>query len=134
MLSQLRSLVDEMELLAERLDAFPEEMMEARPAPDTPSIKEELGSLAADDREVLRSSSPFNGNEAPGATDWNEWKTGDLLSEVQSARRQLVETLEDLPEETWKDDAIKIIHRDTETLRAVSRRFYESNLSGRRDR
>ena len=71
-------------------------------------------------------------------TGWNSCRARDLVRGVQAGRNELVDVFEKLPHDAWDNDArenaLKIIRRDTNCLRSISRRFYESTLSGRYER
>ena len=155
-LHQLRHLSDEMDLLARRIERFPSEILDAHPSPGEPSIKEYLGSLIECDREALlrlknRAPEEALQEDARGdaaqhdggpredeGTGWNSCRARDLVRGVQAGRNELVDVFEKLPHDAWdhaaRENALKIIRRDTNCLRSISRRFYESTLSGRYER
>ncbi|ARA93562.1 hypothetical protein AWN76_010590 [Rhodothermaceae bacterium RA] len=156
LVDQLAYLIDEIEMLRGRIDRVPASILEARPLPGDLSVKELFGLIATRDADVrlplLRRMmaeaepvfSPADDRALVQGGGWNDRSIEAILTELQAARRALVEAVQALPAAAWTRTArfgeasrsvYELLHaaiqQDADDLRTLGYRLYESNLSGR---
>lgn len=156
LLEQLAYLVDEVTALQGLVARVPEPVLEGRPLPGEPTLKEMFGLLAACDehvflpqfkRMVAEEEPVFDAVDEPqlvAATAWNEWAMPSLLERIRDARSRLVDFLSALPEREWTrtgrfggevydvySRAYHVTQHDLDVLRTVGMRLHESRLGDR---
>jgi hypothetical protein len=153
LLDQLRYFVEEVDHLASMLGGIPESVFEARPHPDSRSIKELYGRIAYYDeairlpgiRRMVEEDNPnLSTSDAGDAEAWNDLPMKDLLIRLKSARLQLVAGVEALFPADWSRrarwdevdlDVYGVVHamiqQDVDWLRTISYRLYGVRIPSR---
>ena len=151
LVAQLEYLLEEVEALEAVVDVVPAGVLEARPLPDQPTIKELFGVLVRADEDVyLPQLERVVAEDAPlfalpdaavlaTREPWNEQPVTALLARLHRARTALIAFLRALPPGEWQRTAVfaggirdvyglahHITQHDAEVLRAVGHRLYES--------
>jgi hypothetical protein len=156
LLDQLAYLVDEIEALRTVIGDVPEQIKSGRPAPDALTMKELYGAIATLDAKVRRlrverivdedepTLTPADPDAEVREAGWNEQEMDAILDRVIEARRELVDTLAEVPADAWHRTAtldgetvtvFTLVHRmtqtDAERLRDLGYRLHGAHLSDR---
>ena len=154
LLDQLSYLVEEIEALRSVVGTLPDQIKNGRPAPDELTMKELYGAIATLDAEVRAPRvARLTEEDDPSFTSvdiddrvrddgWNDQPMSDILDQVQDARHDLVDRLDELPLDAWDRTAtldeesvtlFDLVHditqTDAERLRDLGYRLHGAHLS-----
>jgi len=153
---QFGHLADEVMALRTVVDGLPDAILEGRPEQDALTMKELYGAIATLDTGVRRTRmnrvleeeepalEPVDVEAEVRTANWNEQDIGVILDEVKATRRDLTETLEELPLSAWHRTATlegetlslfalvyRMTQEDFQRLRDLGYRLHGAHLSDR---
>lgn len=156
LVGQFGHLADEVMALRTVVDGLPDAILEGRPEQDALTMKELYGAIATLDAGVRRTRmnrvleeedpalEPVDVEAEVRAANWNEQDIGVILDEVKATRRDLTETLEELPLSAWhrtatlEDETLSLFalvyrmtQEDFQRLRDLGYRLHGAHLSDR---
>jgi len=137
-LDQLRYLIDEIAALRQISPRLHESQITNTDR--GPSVKQCYGAIITRDRsKILPALKNISGRKIPSealSVDWNSVPIMDILVQVESARRSVIEAAENLSSEAWSqqimegEDVFQFLltasQQDTDTLRTVAERLYRT--------
>lgn len=137
-LDQLRYLIDEIAALRQISPRLHESQITNTDR--GPSVKQCYGAIIMRDRnKILPALKNISGRKIPSEAlpvDWNSIPMKDILVQVESARRSVIEVAENLSKEAWSqqisegEDVFQFLltasQQDTDALRTVAERLYRT--------
>ena len=137
-LDQLRYLIDEIAALRQISPRLHESQLTNTDR--GPSVKQCYGEIIMRDRNkilpALKNISTRRITPEDLSVDWNSMPMKDILVQVESARRSVIEVAENLSSEAWSQQVTEGVdvfqflltasQHDTDTLRTVAERLYRT--------
>lgn len=151
LLDQLAYLASEADAICTVIAHVPEPVLESRPVPDAPTIKELYALLLRlDETANLSFVSALSAGEVAALQrpephvlltqeSWNECSIEEILARLALARRRLTDTMRELSPEAWSRTgtvdgqtvdlysfAFDVVQHDVDVLRVLGERFFEA--------